>query len=103
MAVKIRLVRTGRTNRPAYRIGVFDARTRRDGAAIEVIGHYDPVNEKAGTAVKADRARHWLARGAQPSGTVQSILKRAGVEMPAASGRARARRKRRSAKRKAAG
>lgn len=82
MAVRIRLARMGRTNRPFYRIGVFDARTRRDGRAIEYIGYYDPINAKAGTSVKEDRARHWLSVGAQPTETVASIFRGHGVELP---------------------
>jgi len=84
VAVRIRLARMGRTNRPFYRIGVFDARTRRDGRAIEYIGYYDPINVKAGTVVKEERARYWLSVGALATETVSSIFAERGIAPPAA-------------------
>ena len=96
MSVKIRLTRTGRTNRPFYRIGVFDVRTRRDGAPIEYVGYHDPVNQKAGTVVKEERVRYWLSVGAQPSATVAGILKARGIALPEAKAKqARPEKKRR--------
>ncbi len=89
MAVRLRLKRVGRRNRPFYRICAFDSRTRRDGQPIEELGSYDP---RAKTFVekvilKRERALHWINTGALPSETVASILKRAGVrkghELPA--------------------
>ncbi len=81
MAVRIRLKRQGRKNRPFYRICVFDSRTRRDGASLEEIGFYDTVSNKSEseTTVKVERARHWLSKGAKPSDTVHQIFKRNGV------------------------
>ncbi|MCB9899460.1 MAG: 30S ribosomal protein S16 [Planctomycetes bacterium] len=81
MAVKIRLKRIGRKNRPFYRICVMDARTRRDGQPIEELGSYDPRGESFEKKVILDkpRAHHWLQVGAQPSETVASILRKAGV------------------------
>jgi len=81
MSVKIRLKRIGRRNHPFYRVCVFDARTRRDGAPIEELGSYDPHAEsfEQKLNLKAERAAHWLSVGAQPSETVASLLKRAGV------------------------
>ena len=81
MAVRIRLKRMGRRNRPFYRICVFDSRTRRDGRSIEDIGTYDTKTDvkKSLETVKLDRARHWLSVGAKPSMTVHQIFKRNGV------------------------
>jgi small subunit ribosomal protein S16 len=76
--VRIRLQRTGRKNRPFYRIQVLDERTRRDGAGIEQIGWYDPVarDESKQLNLNEDRAKYWISVGAQPSGTVRDILAR---------------------------
>ena len=81
MAVKIRLKRTGRRNRPFYRICVFDGRTRRDGAPVEELGAYDPraTSWAEKVTLNRPRAHYWLTVGAQPSETVNSILKRFGV------------------------
>ena len=81
MAVKIRLKRFGRTNRPHYRICVFDGRTRRDGTPIEEIGSYDPAGKALDDKVRidAERALYWLGVGAQPSETVASILRKKGL------------------------
>ncbi len=80
MATRIRLRRVGRKKLPVYRIVVADKTAARDGAFIEVLGTYDPKAEDAKqVTVDADKARAWLAKGATPSETVQSILKRAGV------------------------
>lgn len=79
--VKLRLKRTGRTHRPYYRIVAVDIRTRRDGAPLEELGHYDPLETDAAKQVvlKPERAQHWLNVGAQPSATVAKLLKKAGV------------------------
>ena len=81
MAVRIRLKRTGRRNRPFYRICVFDSRTRRDGKPIEELGSYDPRGDDWAQKVKLKRSRahYWLTVGALPSETVGSILRRFGV------------------------
>lgn len=81
MAVKIRLKRTGRKNRPFYRMCVFDARTRRDGRPVEELGSYDPraVTLEEKLHVDARRAHYWLSVGAQPSETCKSLLKHLGV------------------------
>ena len=80
MATRIRLRRVGRKRLPVYRIVVADKSAARDGAFIEVLGTYDPKAEDAKqVTVDAEKARAWLAKGATPSDTVQSILKRAGV------------------------
>ena len=87
MAVRIRLMRTGRRNRPYYRICVFDARTARGGEALEILGHYDPLSpkEEEQVVLNKERAAHWLNLGAQPSETVRSFCKRLGVEIPVKS------------------
>lgn len=79
MAVKIRLRRVGRKNAPMYRIVVADSKSPRDGKFIEVIGTYAPRQTEGSLTVKADRANHWLDVGAQPSDTVRSLLRKAGV------------------------
>ncbi|MCC7195468.1 MAG: 30S ribosomal protein S16 [Gemmatimonadaceae bacterium] len=79
MAVRIRLRRTGRRNSPSYRIVVVDGRAPRQGAYIEAIGQYTPRAGHDALNLKADRASHWLDKGAQPSDTVRSLLRRAGV------------------------
>ena len=84
MAVRLRLARLGRKNRPFYRMAAFDARTRRDGRAIEYIGHYDPLVEDFEKAVTVDleRAQYWIDHGAKCSETVASFLKRKGMSLP---------------------
>ncbi len=77
MAVKIRLRRVGAKNRPCYRIVVADGRSPRDGRFIENIGTYQPLQAEDNFTLDLDRAKHWVARGAQPSDTVRSIIKRA--------------------------
>ncbi len=81
MAVVIRMKRTGRRNRPCYRISVSERRVPRDGRTLECIGLYDPIQDREELRLELDveRARHWLAVGAIPSDTVKSIFKRRGV------------------------
>ncbi|HRV81970.1 MAG: 30S ribosomal protein S16 [Planctomycetes bacterium] len=81
MAVVIRMKRTGRKNRPCYRISVADSRAPRDGRTLETLGLYDPVAPSKDAQIRLDveRARHWLSSGALPSETVRSIFKRTGV------------------------
>ena len=75
MAVKIKLKRLGKIREPYYRIIVADARTKRDGRAIEEIGKYHPKAEPSLIEVNSDRAQHWLKVGAQPTDPVLTILK----------------------------
>ena len=82
--VKLRLRRMGAKKRPSYRIVAADSRSPRDGAFIESVGYYDPITDPATINVNLDRARHWIHNGAQPTDTVRSILKRAGVYAEAA-------------------
>ena len=77
--VRIRLRRVGRKKTPVYRIVVADSRAPRDGRFIEIIGQYSPRQGENAIALKADRANYWLDVGAQPSDTVRSLLRRAGV------------------------
>ncbi len=79
MAVKIRLRRIGRKKAPVYRIVVADSKSPRDGRFIEIIGQYAPRQTENSLAVKTDRANYWLDVGAQPTDTVRSLLRRAGV------------------------
>jgi small subunit ribosomal protein S16 len=72
------LRRVGTKNVPAYRIVVADGRSPRDGRFIENIGTYDPVKRENNFKVDLERANYWIQRGAQPSDTVRSILKKAG-------------------------
>lgn len=80
--VRIRLQRMGRRNRPFFRIVVADARAPRDGAFIEIIGHYDPLPDPATIVVNKERALFWLSRGAQPTDTVRDLFRKAGIEVP---------------------
>ena len=74
MAVKIKLQRLGKIRAPFYRIIVADARTRRDGKAIETIGRYNPMTEPSLIEVDSDRAQHWLKVGAQPTDAVKHLF-----------------------------
>ena len=75
MAVKIKLTRLGKIRNPQYRIAVADARNRRDGRAIEIIGRYHPKEEPSLIEVDSDRAQYWLSVGAQPTEPVLKLLK----------------------------
>ncbi len=75
MAVKIRLKRMGKIRAPFYRVVVMDSRTKRDGRAIEEIGKYHPTEEPSLIEIDMERARYWLAQGAQPTEAVAALLK----------------------------
>jgi small subunit ribosomal protein S16 len=77
--VKIRLMRVGMKGAPSYRVVVADARSPRDGRIIENIGWYNPLTEPSTIKIDAERAKHWLGVGAQPSESVLSLLRRAGI------------------------
>ena len=81
MATKIRLKRIGRRNRPFYRLVVMDERARRDGAAIEQLGWFNPLelDDEKNYALKEDRVLHWLQEGAQTTETAHNLLKRTGL------------------------
>jgi small subunit ribosomal protein S16 len=79
MAVRIRLTRVGATKQPTYRLVVADSRSARDSRAIDTLGHYNPRTEPIELNVDADKAKAWLAKGAQPSDTVTRLFKQAGI------------------------
>ena len=79
MAVRIRLTRVGATKQPSYRVVVADSRSARDSRAIETIGHYNPRTEPVEVNIDADKAKSWLAKGAQPSDTVVRLFRNAGI------------------------
>lgn len=80
--VRIRLKRAGSANNPCYRVVVTDGRNRRDGSFIEEIGYYQPLQKQNELSIDLERARHWMSRGAQPSETVATFLKRLGKQAP---------------------
>jgi small subunit ribosomal protein S16 len=81
MSVRLRLKRSGRRNRPFYRIGAFHHTTRRDDEPVEDLGWYDPlIKDRAKNfEINEERAKHWIQTGAQPSETVRSMLKLRGI------------------------
>ena len=85
MAVKIRMKRVGTKNLPVFRIVVADGRSPRDGKFIEEIGTYQPLKKGDNFTIKLDRAQYWISKGAQPSDTVASFLKKLSKTAPAAA------------------
>ena len=79
MAVKIRLKRMGMKKKPFYRVVVADERSPRDGRFIEEIGYYDPTKEPSVVKIDADKAKQWLANGAQATDTVRVLLKKENI------------------------
>ncbi len=77
--VKLRLRRMGAINQPFYRIVAVDSRKKRDGKYIECIGWYDPKPDPSKIKIDTERALYWLGVGAQPSDTVRSLLRKAGI------------------------
>lgn len=77
--VRLRLQRVGRRNRPSYRVVAADSRAPRDGAFVEIIGHYDPLPNPASAVIDEDKALKWLRVGAQPTETVTSLLRKLGI------------------------
>src|SRR5688572_26373751 len=84
MAVSIRLRREGAKNRPYYKVVVADSRSPRDGKFIEILGTYDPKKPDHNSTLKLDRIDHWLSKGAQPSDTVRSLIKKNKKQAPSA-------------------
>ena len=82
MSVKLRFKRMGRSHKAFYRLNAIDSRSPRDGRVIEELGYYDPQNKEQEKLFVAnvDRCRYWLDKGAVPSETVSSLLKRNGLE-----------------------
>jgi len=83
MAVVLRMKRTGRKNRPSFRISATNSRNARDGRTLETLGHYDPASPVPALRLKLvpERIRFWLDRGAKPSETVASILRKQGIPL----------------------
>jgi len=77
MAVKIRMKRVGAKNAPVFRIVVADSRSPRDGKFIEELGTYQPLKKGTNFTMDLERAKYWLSKGAQPSDTVASFIKKA--------------------------
>lgn len=77
--VKIRLTRMGSHKKPFYRIIVADSRARRDGPFIEILGTYDPKKEPSEIKLDGERAKYWIAQGAQPTDTVRKLMQKSGV------------------------
>lgn len=79
MAVRIRLTRLGRKKKPFYRIIVADSENKRDGKFLEVIGTYDPLQDPAVITIDNTKLQNWMGRGALPTTTVKSLIKKAQV------------------------
>ena len=79
MAVKMRLRRMGMKKAPFYRVIVADSRSPRDGRFIEEIGYYNPLTNPAEIKIDSEKAKKWIANGAQPTETVKSLLKKSGI------------------------
>lgn len=77
--VKLRLTRMGAPKAPFYRIVAIDSRKARDGQYIDQIGYYNPVSDPKQIVIDADKAKAWLAKGAQPTATVSGLLKQQGI------------------------
>ncbi len=77
--LKIRLRRTGAKKQPAYRIVVADARSPRDGAFVNIIGHFNPLTDPETIVIDEEKALYWLGHGAQPTDTAARLLAKAGI------------------------
>ena len=82
MSVRLRLTRVGGKKDPIWRVVVADQRSPRDGRVIETIGHYNAQTDPSTIVLDAERARSWLAQGAQPTATVRKLLRVRGIEAP---------------------
>ncbi|MDQ7032197.1 MAG: 30S ribosomal protein S16 [Desulfonauticus sp.] len=80
MALKLRLTRMGSKKRPFYRIVAINSATRRDGRALDIVGYYNPMTEPPTINVDPEKLKKWMDRGAKPSDTVRSLLKKVGLE-----------------------
>ena len=77
--VRIRLRRTGGKKQPSYRLVVTDIRKPRDGAFVDIIGHYNPLTDPETIVIQEEKAIHWLRQGAQPTNTAARLLNKAGI------------------------
>ncbi len=77
--LKIRLRRVGAKKKPNYRIVVADVRAPRDGAFIDIVGHYNPLTDPETVVIKEEKALHWLKQGAKPTDTTARLLDKAGI------------------------
>jgi small subunit ribosomal protein S16 len=85
MSVVIRLMRAGAKKRPTYRLVAADSRRQRDGRFLQILGHYDPIQQPHELVVQQDLVQKWLDQGAQPSEQVASLLRAAGMKLGKAS------------------
>ncbi len=79
MAVRIRLTRFGRKKKPFYRIIVADSEAKRDGKFLDIVGTYDPLQDPAAIKIDNQKLENWLGKGALPTATVKSLIKKASV------------------------
>ena len=77
--LKIRLRRIGAKKKPSYRLVVADIRAPRDGAFVDIVGHYDPMTDPETIVIKEEKALHWLNQGAKPTDTTARLLNKAGI------------------------
>jgi small subunit ribosomal protein S16 len=77
--LKIRLRRVGAKKKPSYRLVVADVRAPRDGAFVDIVGHYDPLTDPETIVIKEEKALHWLKQGAKPTDTTARLLGKAGI------------------------
>ncbi len=77
--VKIRLRRVGTKKRPSYRLVATDSRAPRDGAFIDIMGHYNPLTDPETVVIDEEKALHWLRQGAQPTATAARLLSKVGI------------------------
>ncbi len=77
--LRIRLRRIGAKKKPSYRLVVADIRAPRDGAFVDIIGHYDPLTDPETVEIQEDKALHWLRQGAKPTETTARLLGKAGI------------------------
>lgn len=77
--LRIRLMRVGKKKKPVYRIVVAPSQNPRSGKCVEIVGHYNPITDPAEVRFNEERVLHWLRTGAQPTDTVQHLLKITGV------------------------
>lgn len=79
MALKLRLTRMGSKKKPFYRIVAMNSETRRNGRALDYVGYYNPMTDPVDIKIDQDKIKTWIERGAKPSDTVRSLLKKAGL------------------------